>query len=298
LVFFGLRIDFQQAITAAAEAEPGKQRDVIPDTCWVSLIHDVSVPAQKPGVLASVRTRAGMNVKKGDVLAEIDNTEAELMVKAAELKVRLARERAGNDIRVQFAKAAVLVAESEHQQASEANRSNPGTVPAEQIRRLALSVKRARLEIEQAESDLVEVQRQVELAQVELAMAQANLKRHTIAATIDGVIAEVFVQTGEWASPGTPICRVIQLDPLHVEGFVDATLATPGEIAGKKVQIETQPTREESAKFVGEIVFVSSILQAPGGYRVLAKVDNRRVNGHWVLLPGMVAEMTLDVQNR
>jgi HlyD family secretion protein len=295
-VLFGSRGDAHQTTTGIAEADPGQQHEVVLDDCLVTLMHDVSVPAQKSGVLISVRARAGMKVKKGDVLAEIGNSEARLMVKAAELKVRLVRERAGNDIRVRFAEAAVLAAESEYQQAMEANRSNPGTVLSGQLKRLALAVKRARLEVEQADSELAGVAHQVELAEVELAMAQANLKQHTVAAPNDGVIAEVFVQTGEWAGPGIPICRVIRLDPLYVENFVDLAVTSPKDIAGKQVKIETQPSRDGRASLVGEIVFVSSNVEPSGHYNIRARVSNREVDGHWLLLPGMTVKMTLEVQ--
>ena len=51
-----------------------------------------------------------------------------------------------------------------------------------------------------------------------------------------------------------------------------------------------------SETFTGKIDGVSAeIEEVDGRYRVWATVDNHQKNGYWVLSPGMIASMTINV---
>ena len=57
----------------------------------VTLIEQVEVPAQEAGLLAKVAVREGQTVNPGDLLAQIDDTEARLKLKRAEIELETAQ---------------------------------------------------------------------------------------------------------------------------------------------------------------------------------------------------------------
>ena len=48
-----------------------------------------------------------------------------------------------------------------------------------------------------------------------------------------------------------------------------------------------------TARFPGQIVFISPLVQAGNKYRVRAEVENHTENGNPLLRPGMTAHMTI-----
>ena len=86
----------------------------------------------------------------------------------------------------------------------------------------------AELDVEVAETTVGSRQQQVVLTAI-------NLKKHRITSPLDGVIVQLYRKPGEWVSPGDPIARLVRMDRLRVEGFVDASKYLPEEIDGSRV---------------------------------------------------------------
>jgi len=53
-----------------------------------------------------------------------------------------------------------------------------------------------------------------------------------------------------------------------------------------------------TARFSGDVVFVSPLVQAGDKYRVRVEVENRAENGSPLLRPGMTATMTLGMNSQ
>ena len=49
-------------------------------------------------------------------------------------------------------------------------------------------------------------------------------------------------------------------------------------------------------QFAGKVVFVNPTIEASGNCRIWAEVDNRQQHGHWLLQPGMEAQMTIELR--
>jgi multidrug resistance efflux pump len=162
------------------------------------------------------------------------------------------------------------------------------------LEKLRLTVEHASLQIEQArhEQKLAGLQTQVESARVE--MADDGIRRRQLRAPVDGEIVEVFAQSGEWVKPGDPVIRIIRMDRLRVEGFVNAAKHTPGEIAGKEVRVSVPLARGATATFKGRITFVDPRVHAGNESRIWAEVENRQEQGQWLLRPGAEVMMTVD----
>jgi HlyD family secretion protein len=77
----------------------------------------------------------------------------------------------------------------------------------------------------------------VESAKVALARAEANLKNATLAAPMDGVVAEVKVKAGQQANSATPLITLADTGVWYVETDNLTELTVVGLKAGDKLAI-------------------------------------------------------------
>jgi len=276
---------------------PGKSSgNYLPlEECVVSLIKEASVPAREAGVLTEIPAREGMQVKAGDLLATVDDKLAKQQEMIAEFDWKVAAKQAQNEISVKVAESAAKVAEAEYQEALDANRRIPGTVPPATVRRLYFTAQRAQRQIEQAKFELgvAEMTRDARKAQLDFANFQTN--RRKIQCPLPGVVVKVFKQKGEWVNPGDPVLRILWLDKLRVEGFVNVADFPPQKAFGRKVRIRVHSGQGDYTPIESKITFVSPIVEANGDYRVWADIENPKVNGVWTIFPGMTANMELEL---
>lgn len=263
--------------------------------CLVALIDDVLVPARRAGVLDSLSVVEGATVAQGDILALLDSREAVSREAIAQREYDAAEKAASSDIDERFAIAAARVAQAELFAAQAANEKIGDAVPLNEVRRLDLELKRASLRIEQVELEQDVEKLQLLVRDAQLAAAGTDVGMHRIVSPLDGVAARIPVSRGEWLNPGDPVCRVVRLDEVRVEGFVDAARYTPQEIHRRKVMIVVRPPRQKPEKFTARIDFASPLVEASGEYRVWAKVTNRQRGEYWILRPGTTVEMTISL---
>jgi multidrug resistance efflux pump len=265
--------------------------------CLVSLSEEAQVPAQEAGVLVSVTAREGQQVAAGDVLGQIDATQAEADQKAARLQLAVAQEKAGNDINLRFARAAADVARAEYEKNVAINRESPRAVPDIEVDRLRLVWHKATLQIEQSQQDQKVFGLEAQIRQAELEAAEAQVARRQIRAPLAGIVVKSYRHTGEWVKPGDPAFHVVRMDRLRIEGFLSESRYSPAQVDGRPVTIEVTLAGGRRERFTGQIVFVSPLVQAGGEYRLWAEVLNRQEGQHWLLRPGQLAEMTIQLDN-
>ena len=90
-------------------------------------------------------------MKKGEVLAQIDDQVARMAELAAKLKYDVAHEKATNDVQVRYARKAAEVAEAELERSTESIARFAKSVSESQLDVERLTVEKTRLEAEQAE---------------------------------------------------------------------------------------------------------------------------------------------------
>jgi multidrug efflux pump subunit AcrA (membrane-fusion protein) len=283
------------ALALAATASAAGPADPVLPNCLISVKDEVQVPAQEAGVLVELPAQLGMRVERGDVLGKIDDSERQMQKRLALIEQKAAREKAENDIDVRYASAASKVAESEYQQAVEANGRVRGAFPEAEVRRLNLAWHRAFLQIEQAQVEQKMAKYQAQLRAAEVEAAEANIRRRRIVAPVAGEVVELMKHEGEWVAPGDPVLRVARFDTLRIEGFLNATEYDPLDVANRPVTVEVELARGRRVQFTGQISYIDPRVQAGGEYRVWAEVANRREGDQWLLRPGLSAVMTVHV---
>lgn len=264
--------------------------------CLLSLEAEVQVPAQEPGVLKQIPVREGQQVAAGNLLAQIDDTLPKTQYNVAYYKLEVAKKEAADDIGVRYSTAAAKVAEAEYLQAVDANRRVTGTVPQAEVRRLLLKQREMDLSIEKAKKEQAVAALQVEVSGAELQAARANVERHQLIAPLDALVIELSRHEGEWVQPGDTVMRLVRVDLLRVQGFLNAKEYRASDIQGRPVQVVVTLARGQRETFPGKVVFVSPLVRAGGEFEVRAAVENRKEGDSWVLSPGLKAEMTIQLK--
>jgi multidrug resistance efflux pump len=232
-------------------------------------------------------------VEKGELLAKIDATDAELTRAAAIAEYAASKRQAENDVSIRAAVKAAEVAEKEYEMGMEANRIVAKALPESDIQRRKLTVDRSELQAElaQHEQEVAVLQAEAKYKQYEL--AEAKLQRRSVKSYMNGMVVELVKHAGDWVTPGDTIMHIIQMDQLRVQGFVPANRFSRNELLGKTVDVEVSLTGGGIERVQGRITFASPLVEA-GSYKVWAEVNNRQsADGQWLLNPGLRAAMTI-----
>ena len=124
-----------------------------------------------------------------------------------------------------------------------------------------------------------------------LDLAEANVQRRQIVAPLSGQVVERYRTAGEWLNPGEPVLRIMRLDRLRVEGFVNADQFGV-ELLHRLVSVAVLLPGERQETFSGKIIFVSPEVEpVTSRVRIWAEVDNPQL----LLRPGVKASMTIQL---
>ena len=122
---------------------------------------------------------------------------------------------------------------------------------------------------------------------------EESIRRRRIEAPFAGMVIDIYREAAEWVNAGEAVLRVVRLDRLRVDGFLDGSQLNATDVAHRPVTIVIELAQNRVEQFQGEVVFVSPIVQAGNQYRVTAEVQNRDENGEPLLRPGMAATMVI-----
>jgi macrolide-specific efflux system membrane fusion protein len=263
-------------------AAPVSSGDIEIADAQVSLIQNTFIAAPIAGFAARVLVAEGDRVEQGRELVRFDSEQVEMELEAARAAYDAACLESDNDVNVRYAKRTMEVHQQELKQSMDANRKFTGSVSESEIAKQQLVVDQARLAIEQAEHEL-----QIALAKAreKLASAQiveALLRKHGVRSTVSGLVVEVAVEPGEWMEAGSPIVRIISLDPIRVECFIDGTKYGP-ELVGRSIEFRPNAAgaaavAEATEPLLGEVTFVSPELHPiTGQSRLWATIKNPKL---------------------
>jgi multidrug resistance efflux pump len=152
----------------------------------------VEVSPDINGLVTDVRIEDGQAVHKGQVLFIIDPSRYELAVRQAQ--------------------AAIAADEASLAQARRENRRN-----------LALGTLVTTEEVEEGRSKVEELSAKLRGALVERDLAQLNLARTTVRSTVNGIITNLELEPGDYASVGHQVMALLDTDSIYVDGYFEET---------------------------------------------------------------------------
>lgn len=284
---------FSQPVHAQTSSAAG---NVAAESVWVEIRgeDDKDIPALEEGWLLELPVRDGAWVNKGDLIAHIDDSEAQAALEIAEISYEGALKRAQDDIELRYAEKQAAVTETDWRQDLLANEQKQDAVPEITIRRKKLDFERSLLQIEKAKHDGVLAVYDAKTKLAEAKAAQMAIDRRMIRAPFDGFVETVHRHEYEWVKPGDPIVQLIRIEKLHVRGNVDSSNYDPHEISGRPVTVKVVLARGREETFSGRVVYCSQTVEkASGNYLVRAEIENRRDGDNWIVRPGLPAEMTI-----
>ncbi len=214
--------------------------------CLVTLIDEVEVPAREPGIITELSVKEGMRVKKGQQLGQVNDRDTQSRLKAAKSDLEISKAQAENEASVMAAEATVGVATAEYEKSRSINATESGAVSNFELERLRLTAVRSgyQAEVAKLEQLVAKLTWNVRAAQVE--SVENELLRRKIAAPLDGVLIRKYRDVGEWVNAGDPVCRVVRMDRLRVEGMVFAKHVSRAEIKGRPVSVEVNWSEVET----------------------------------------------------
>ncbi len=245
----------------------------------VSLIQNTFVAAPIAGVVAEVLVAEGDQVDAGQGLVQFDAEQAQTELDAARAGYDAARLESDNDVSERYATRTLEVRQRELQQSMEANTQFTGSVSETEIAKQQLVVDQARLAIEQAQHDLKIARARAVEKLAAMKIVEARVRKHGVQATVAGTVAEVAVEPGEWVEAGKPIVRVLSLNPIRVECFVDGRVYGP-ELVGRGIEFFLADTASAEAEtpLRGNVTFVSPELNpVTGQARLWATIENPKL---------------------
>lgn len=252
-------------------------------TGTIEAVTSVTVGTQVSGIVSKLFVDYNSEVKKGQVIAELDKTNLMSTLNAAKANLLSARAN------LQSAKA------TESYQLSNYNRYktlyDKGLVSADDYESARLSYEQAR---EQANS----ARQNVTSAQEEVQRAQTNLGYATITSPIDGVVISKSVEEGQTvaASFSTPELFTIAKDLTNMQVIADVDEADIGDVAvGERVTFTVDAYPDDT--FEGSVTQVR--LQATTTNNVVTyEVVISAPNADLKLKPGLTANVTIYTAER
>jgi len=276
------------------KADPSKVRNCLITGKPIDVPADL--PATEGGVLMEIKAHEGQEVTKGDLLAQIDDRQAKSAKTAAYHRMLGAKKEADNEISVRYAQAKNWVAKAAYDKGVDANVHMPGTTPELELQKLKLEVVASALEIEHAQYQLQVAAINVDVRKAELDLTELDVVRRQIKAPISGVVVKRHREEGEWVRSGDPILQLLEMDRLQIETLLDGTQLLPADVDKQRVTVLVALPNRPPAPFEGTIWYVSSLVEQGARFLVKVEVVNRKQDGHWVLRPGMNAEMNIQLK--
>lgn len=267
------------------------------DDVQLTLINKLKVPVSEAGIVDGLSVKVGHVVSRGQLLAQMDVRLLGVQREAAMVEAQLAENETRNDVDLRFAEKSLAVAKAEFERQLDANRQFAKSVSKTELDQARLVTERSRLAAEQAQRDLDSAALNLRLKCKQVKLLDRRLEMMRVTAPSAGMIVEVYPREGEYLAAGAPVARLIQLDRLRVEGFVDGR-KYDRSLTGAPVTLTVKlPPDNRITDFTGVVTFVSpEVNPINAQVRIWADIENPNLR----LRPGTRGKLSisLDELNR
>jgi RND family efflux transporter MFP subunit len=208
----------------------------------IEWIERAALAARREGILRHIEKSIGQEIKRGDLVAYLDSTMAELAQTKAEM----------------FAKdtSAIEMAEAEREVAA------TNAARAYRLRDInskeEYELRQAQFKV--ADAKLKEEKSKFEQAAQELKMAEEAVAEHQILAPFDGEVLQQIKYPGEAVQAMEPVVHVARTDRVRFQGYVPLEMAyqlRKGMVVDVQPVIEGEQIPIAQKRFRGRIVYIS-----------------------------------------
>ena len=285
-----------------SSATVGNKREIVLNRCLVRSTDPIKLPAREAGSIMEIAVKRGAEIKAGDIVGQVDDSDAITKKEIAERERDAAQAKAESPHELQAARDGERVASENYKANVELNKSGQRAVSLFDLRRSEFEWLRSKAQIGVAETEQV-VARHTQFAkQAQIVAAENEIERRKLRSPVDGVVIQLYKHVGDWAQPGDAVMEIVRMNRVEIEGKVLALEASPSEVYGKPVTIYVDlagPSNQDKPFIVkGHITFASQVMDGSGSNRefsVSTEVENTQIDGFWVIQPGSQAKMVIDL---
>lgn len=291
-LFVGMAVLTGQCGSVKAQEEPSidiQRESLAAESAILRVVDEALIPSQTSGILSSLLVKEGDIVEEGQLLAKVDDVEAEMNYRRSTIEHDLAVQRANSDVAVRAAAKNLTFSREEYQRLKRASEAIPRSISKSELAESRVKAEQAELDLEKAQEELQLAKMTEGLKRTEREIALYNKAIHRIASPIKGMVVEIVRRKGEWVEPGEDVLRIVRIDRLRAEGLVTYR-NTIGELNRCDAQIKVSVPGKPEIVVRGPIVFVNPEINPVNGLiRVRAEFDNPE----GILMPGMHATMVV-----
>lgn len=241
-------------------------------TGTVTPIYQYILAPKVSGRVVQIKKRIGDWVRKGEVVARIDDSEYQQAVREAEANLKIAQA----SLREASSQFALANQDLERVQSlQEKGIASPAELDAAQTN---FTAQKSRLELANA---------QVEQREASLKSANIRLSYTVLVTTEPGFIGERYVDEGSLLSPNAPVVSIIGIDTVIVKTTVIERIYGRIKIGqSAEVQVDAYPTK----RFHGKVARIAPMLQEASR---VAKMEVEVSNDSLLLKPGMFTKLNV-----
>ncbi len=257
----------------------------------------VSIGAKVLGRIVRITADEGSAVKKGDVLARLDETDLQAQMEQAKANLELAR-------------ASLPLAKVNVDRATEDYKRADVQIKGAVITQEQFSHAQKALDAAQAEYAIA--LSRVGVAKAQMGVVEAQLQNMTLSAPFDGVVAKRWLLEGDIVQPGQPIYTIYDIQRVWIAANLEETNLEKVKLQNDvEVHVDTYPSRLFRAKvgLIGDYTAAQFSLIPPnnasGNFTKITQrvplriyLDDRapEVRDKYPLRPGMSVEVKIRVR--
>ncbi len=225
LIALGIyRFVFHAVDVEAAQVRTGVLQEKIHGPGTVQARIGVVVSTRVTGLIAAVHADHGDHVRKGQLLATLDDRDLAAKTAAARAALSAARQNIGAaEAALRKAQADLALAQSTHKRNQEMFRK--GYISQNALDTSEAALRSAESGEQSAAAALAARRAEVHNVEQELRYAETLLSYARITAPMDGVIIQREAEAGDTVMPGSPIFRMVDPATLWVVARIDETVA-------------------------------------------------------------------------
>jgi RND family efflux transporter MFP subunit len=237
----------------------------------LSVEHQLDVSPERDGVIVSVARDEGSEVKKGDVLAQLDDRTLQIQLAKARDDLQVAQ----NNVKYKQSEVRAKAAALERQQ-----KLNAAGLSSQ------ADLEQADFEAKGTEYDLHSWEATAEGSQEEIKRLEIELDQTRLRAPFAGAVVARYVREGQQVAKGDKCFRVSQLAPLQVQFQVpESSEHRPSRGSKVALALASDPDRSFSAT----VVKISPVVDpSSDSYSVTAELPGKGTSD---LRPGMAVQV-------
>lgn len=245
----------------------------------------VDVMLKADGEVNKVFKRRGDSVKRGEVLFQLDSTDAQLQKRKAELTLHSAQNNLKNgatDLEITIKKAEREVKEREKELNKLKNSVDAGLADAKEVEasEFAYNTSLAELKVLKEKgaavgqpSSKAALEEQVEVAQLSLKEAARKLENYRVESPISGILTDFNIENGMTIGMGTKVGQVVNINPVRIKAEI--TEDAIAQIRGKK-QLAFYTAGQPETMMQAKIKYLADMMNAQTRtYSLELEADNK-----------------------